>query len=81
MQIFCDNMAVVEVLTTMRARDHTLAACTRNIWLLSSLYNIHFTFSHIAGKENVSSRSAFEMGSTTEPMGCTAGAMSQPCVD
>ena len=52
-QIFCDNMAVVEALTTGRARDHTLAACARNIWLLSSLYNIYLTFSHIAGKENV----------------------------
>ena len=49
-QIFCDNLAV-EVLTTGRTRDHTLAACARNIWLLPSLYNIHLTFSHIAGKK------------------------------
>ena len=50
MQIFSDNLAVVEVLTTGRARNHTLAACARNIWLNMSLYNIHLTFTHIAGK-------------------------------
>ena len=52
-QIFCDNMAVVEVLTIRRAPVHTLAVCARNVVLLSSLYNIHLTFSHIAGKQNV----------------------------
>ena len=51
-QIFCDNLAVVEVLTSGRTRDETLAICARNIWLLSALYNIHFTFSHIAGVQN-----------------------------
>ena len=51
-QIFCDNLAVVEVLTSGRTRDETLATCARNIWLLSALYNIHFTFSHIAGVQN-----------------------------
>ena len=51
-QIFCDNLAVVEVLMSGRTRDDTLATCARNIWLLSALYNIHFTFSHIAGVQN-----------------------------
>ena len=51
-QIFCDNLAVVEILTSGRTRDETLVTCARNIWLLSALYNIHFTFSHIAGVQN-----------------------------
>ena len=51
-QIFCDNLAVVEVLMSGKTRDETLAICARNIWLLSALYNIHFTFSHIAGVQN-----------------------------
>ena len=51
-QIFCDNMAVVEVLTTGKTRDVTLATCARNLWLIAALYNIDFTFSHIPGVEN-----------------------------
>ena len=51
-QIFCDNLAVVEVLTSGRTRDETLATCAHNIWLLPAQFNIHFTFSHIAGVQN-----------------------------
>ena len=51
-QIFCDNMAVVEVLTTGKTRDSTLATCARNLWLIAALYNINFTFSHIPGADN-----------------------------
>ena len=51
-QIFCDTLAAVEVLTSGRTRDETLATCARNIWPFSALYNIHFTFSHIAGVQN-----------------------------
>ena len=51
-QIFCDNMAVVEVLTTGKTRDVILATCARNLWLIAALYNIDFLFSHIPGVEN-----------------------------
>ena len=51
-QIFCDNMAVVEVLTTGKTRDATLATCARNLWLIAALYNINFIFSHIPGADN-----------------------------
>ena len=51
-QIFCNNLAVVEVLTKDKARDAMLATCSRNIWLLSYLYNVQFTFSHIAAVKN-----------------------------
>ena len=41
-QIFCDNMAIVQVLTTGKARDEMLATCARNIWLIAAMYNINF---------------------------------------
>ena len=34
--VFCDNMAVVEVLNTGTARDSVLAMCARNIWLINT---------------------------------------------
>ena len=51
-QIFCDNMAVVEVLTTGKTRDTTLATCARNLWLIAAIFNIDFIFSHIPGVKN-----------------------------
>ena len=51
-QIFCDNMAVVEVLTTSKTRDAILATCSRNLWLIAALFNIDFIFSHIPGIQN-----------------------------
>ena len=47
--INCDNLPVVEVLKTGRARDEILAACARNIWLLTSIFNIQL---HIQGAKN-----------------------------
>ena len=52
-QIYCDNMAVVQVLNTGKARDAILATCARNIWLIVAMYNIDFIFSHISGQLNV----------------------------
>ena len=51
-QIHCDNLAVVQVLTSGGSRDSILSTCAHNIWLLSALYNISIQFSHIAGVEN-----------------------------
>ena len=39
-EILCDNLPVVEVIKTGKARYQTLATCARNIWLLSAIYNI-----------------------------------------
>ena len=50
--IKCDNIAVVEVLTSGRARDPILATCARNIWLLTAIFNIHLTVTHIPGVQN-----------------------------
>ena len=38
--INCDNLPVVEVLKSGRANDNILAACARNIWLHTAMYNI-----------------------------------------
>ena len=35
-EIRCDNMAVVEIIRSGRARDPILAKCARNIWLITS---------------------------------------------
>ena len=51
-QIHCDNLAVVQLLTSGGTRDPILSTCVRNIWLLSALYNITVQFSHIAGVHN-----------------------------
>ena len=51
-EIKCDNMAVVEVLRSGKARDAILATCARNIWLLTSLFNIQLVVNHIPGKYN-----------------------------
>ena len=52
-EIKCDNMAVVEVLKSGRARDCVLAMCARNIWLLSAMFNVELVVNHIPGCHNV----------------------------
>ena len=52
-EIKCDNMAVVEVLKSGRARDSILAMCARNIWLLSAMFNVELVVNHIPGCHNV----------------------------
>ena len=51
--IFCDNLAVVEVLSTGKTKDSYLGTCARNVWMLMSLFNIQIDFFHIPGKANV----------------------------
>ena len=51
-EIKCDNSAVVSVLQEAKARDPLLAAFARNIWLLTSTFNIQLKVSHIFGKDN-----------------------------
>ena len=52
-EIKCDNMAVVEVIRTGWARDKILATCARNIWLLTSMFNVQLVVNHIPGLCNV----------------------------
>ena len=51
-KIWCDNLVVVEVLNSGRSRDDTLATCTRNIWLLSVIYDFDIILYHIPGRDN-----------------------------
>ena len=48
----CDNPAVVHVLTTGRTRDAFLAACARNIWLVSAQNDVELLYRHVPGKDN-----------------------------
>ena len=51
--IFCDNLAVVQVVTTGKTRDAVLGACIRNIWLLAAVLDIDIKIKHMRGKKNV----------------------------
>ena len=52
-KIWCNNLAVVEVLNSGRSRDDTLATCAKNIWLLSAMYNFDILLYHIPGRDNI----------------------------
>ena len=49
-RIKCDNMTVVEVLTSGRTKDSVLALCAHNIWLILAIFNISIHIEHIPGK-------------------------------
>ena len=44
-------MAVVEVLTSGRTKDATLALCAHNIWVIYAIYNISNHIEHIPKKQ------------------------------
>ena len=48
----CDNLPVVQVLTTGRAHNPLLAECARAAWMIQAKFAIKLTFSHIAGAKN-----------------------------
>ena len=50
--IYCDNHAVVDVLTYGNTRDQVLGTCARNVWLLTAMFNIGLIVSHIRGADN-----------------------------
>ena len=47
-----DNEAVVIIYNSGYTRDTLLANFARNIWLITSVYDIKLTVAHIAGKNN-----------------------------
>ena len=51
-QIFCDNMVVVQVVGSSKTKDPFLAACIRNIWLIAASFDIQIDIKHIPGKKN-----------------------------
>ena len=50
--IFSDNLAVVQVVTSGKTKDMFLATCIRNIWLLTAVYDIEQEVAHIPGAKN-----------------------------
>ena len=51
-EVFCDNLAVVQVLQTGKAREVRLATFVRTIWLITSIFNIQLAVTYILGKSN-----------------------------
>ena len=51
--IYCDNEACVQVVTTSKTRDKFLAACVRNVWLITATYDISLQIRHIRGEKNI----------------------------
>ena len=49
----CDNLAVVQVVTSGKTKDSFLNACLRNIWLVTATYDIDLSIEHTEGKKNV----------------------------
>ena len=54
-RIYCDNEAVVQVVRASKTRDLFLAACVRNVWLISAIQDIKLDIHHIMGKKNITS--------------------------
>ena len=52
-RIFCDNKAVVQVAESGKTKDPYLAACIRNIWLITATYDIDLVIEHIQGTQNI----------------------------
>ena len=48
----CDNLAAVQVLTSGKTCDPFLAACARNVWMVSAQADIDVRYSHIPGSKN-----------------------------
>ena len=51
-QIKCDNLAVVQVLTSGKTRDPFLGAFARNVWMVTAQADIDVRYSHIPGCQN-----------------------------
>ena len=51
--MFCDNKAVVQVVESGKGKDNFLAACIRNVWLLSATFEKELSIEHIACKHNI----------------------------
>ena len=49
----CDNLAVVQVVTSGKTKDSFLNACLRNIWLVTATYDIDLLIDHIQGSKNI----------------------------
>ena len=51
--IYCDNLGVVQVVETGRTRDQFLALCVRNSWLLTASLDIQLPIYHVPGVHDI----------------------------
>ena len=51
-RFYCDNLAVVQVVQTSKTKDPFLAACIRNIWMITAVLDIEIEIDHIKGINN-----------------------------
>ncbi|XP_021367155.1 uncharacterized protein LOC110459297 [Mizuhopecten yessoensis] len=51
--LYCDNMAVVDIINKQTSKDSTLMALTRRFVITSLRFNILFSARHIPGKSNI----------------------------
>ena len=52
-KIWCDNEAVVHILTSGKTRDEALALYARSIWLFIATHDIQTQYCHVQGVNNV----------------------------
>ena len=48
----CVNLAVVQVVKTSQTKDPFLAACIRNIWMVTATFDIEIQIDHVKGVNN-----------------------------
>ena len=67
--VHTDNMAAMFALNTGRTKDHVLAACAREIWLVAALRGLDILLLHVPGVDlplaDALSRRAFNPTSNT----------------
>ena len=51
-RFYCDNLAVVQVVQTSKTKDPFLAACIRNIWMITATLDIEIHIDHVKGINN-----------------------------
>ena len=52
-KFYCDKISVVQVVRTGRTRDHILALCLRNIWLITASSDIDLQIEHTQHSHNI----------------------------
>ena len=59
----CDNLAVVQVVSSGKTKDKFLNASIRNIWLLTAIFDIDIHIQHIEGVRNATADCLFRVNS------------------
>ena len=52
-KIYCDNLAVVQVVANSKTKDSFLGACIINLWLVTAQLDISLQIEHIRGEYNI----------------------------